>query len=656
MPSIRSGFVAARSRRVLAVRGARVALRLGAVAAIGLFLATATEPRPAVADDLSNRFEIDPPQTESAALLPGRFTNGERAEGTASGHAKLPDILGDEDRTRYARIFDLQNAGRMQEADRLIATLDDDLLMGHVLFQRYMHPTAWRSTYLELKGWMAEYADHPGAQRIYRLALKRRPPNYKWPEKPRSVSLPGIERIGIPEMPEGQAARRLTGPDPLAGKSGWERGQIRKAQYQIRRWVQRGSVTHSLDYLDQPKYRDLFTPAAFAESLGVVARGYFRYHKDAEAIAVAERAESLSPDGAALAQWWGGLAAWRAGKYETAFDLFSGLAHSPSAARWDRAAGGYWAARAALVGGMPEQVNPMLSHAAEVPRSFYGLLATRSLGKQPALDFSLPALGKDEVELLTRIPAARRAIALIEVGQTERADGELRRFTDALPPAMANTLLAFADAAGLADLAYRVGRDMAEADGAWLDAALYPLPGWRPMDGFSVDRALIYAFVRQESRFRARAKSYAGARGLMQLMPATAGWVAGERYRGVKRAALYEPSLNLSLGQRYIRMLMGDPSIEGNLFYAAAAYNAGPGNLNKWRERIDYDGDPLLFIESLPSRETRDYVEHVMANLWVYRHRLGQASPTLDALIGGAWPIYMTLDDAEVAEQAIAVE
>jgi soluble lytic murein transglycosylase-like protein len=101
---------------------------------------------------------------------------------------------------------------------------------------------------------------------------------------------------------------------------------------------------------------------------------------------------------------------------------------------------------------------------------------------------------------------------------------------------------------------------------------------------------------------------------------------------------------------------MQQPDIAGNLFYAAAAYNAGPGNLNKWRRKIDYSGDPLLFIESLPSRETRNYVEHVMANLWIYRHRLGQATPTLDALISGAWPIYMGLDQAEVAVQTIAAE
>lgn len=635
----RRGNMRRRARRGRAPRaGALLALGFGLALSLGAAPpAAAADPAPAVG------------ATESAALDIRREIEAPNAD-----HAALPRVLSAADAARYARIFALQRDGRMEAADREIEALQDDLLLGHVLFQRFMHPTAWRSSYLELKDWMGAYADHPGAQRIYKLALKRRPANYKWPAEPRSVALPGIERA---ERDDGETSRARTvkGPDAYAGKSRWERREIRKVQRQIVRWVQRGAVTKSLEYLDTRVHRKLFTPHAFAQSLGVIARGYFRYHKDAEAMAVAARAHDLAGPKAARAHWWGGLAAWRAGAYQVAHGHFAALSESAAASAWRRAAGGYWAARAALVGGLPERVNPALKQAAETaPRSFYGLLAARSLGLNPALDFSLPALRPSDVTLLMRIPAARRAIALIEAGETERADAELRRFVDALPPSMADTLLAFADAAGLADLAYRIGRDIAARDGAWLDAALYPLPGWTPADGFTIDRALVYAFVRQESRFRARAKSHAGARGLMQLMPATAGWIAGERYRGAKRAELFEPAVNLSLGQRYIEMLLAQPDIAGNLFYAAAAYNGGPGNLNKWRNRVDYTGDPLLFIESLPSRETRDYVEQVMANLWVYRLRMGQATPTLDALIAGAWPIYIGLDAPEIAVQPIA--
>jgi soluble lytic murein transglycosylase-like protein len=77
----------------------------------------------------------------------------------------------------------------------------------------------------------------------------------------------------------------------------------------------------------------------------------------------------------------------------------------------------------------------------------------------------------------------------------------------------------------------------------------------------------------------------------------------------------------------------------------AAAYNGGPGNLAKWRRRIlKLTSDPLLFIESMPSRETRDFVERVLSNFWIYRDRFGQKVPTLDAIAAGKTPIYKSID------------
>ena len=84
--------------------------------------------------------------------------------------------------------------------------------------------------------------------------------------------------------------------------------------------------------------------------------------------------------------------------------------------------------------------------------------------------------------------------------------------------------------------------------------------------------------------------------------------------------------------------------IGNNLFFMLAAYNAGPGNLMNWLDEMDFNGDPLLFIESIPRRETRQYVERVMASLWIYRQRLGQADPSLAEVADGDWPSYVTLD------------
>ena len=150
--------------------------------------------------------------------------------------------------------------------------------------------------------------------------------------------------------------------------------------------------------------------------------------------------------------------------------------------------------------------------------------------------------------------------------------------------------------------------------------------------------------MRQESRFIVDARSPAGVRGLMQLMPATAGYMAQKRFRGKARDKLYAPDYNMMLGQKYLLHLLEDFSDGGNLFHMTTAYNGGPGNLQKWMKKVDYQDDPLLFIESLPSIETRLYIEHVFSNLWIYRHRLGQQVPSLEAILAGNWPIYISQD------------
>src|SRR3546814_6617268 len=105
-----------------------------------------------------------------------------------------------------------------------------------------------------------------------------------------------------------------------------------------------------------------------------------------------------------------------------------------------------------------------------------------------------------------------------------------------------------------------------------VDAALYPIPPWQPASGFTVDRALIYAMMRQESGFNPRALSPDGARGLMQLMPRTASYIAGDRrYHGKRENELYDPSLNLELGQRYIAYLLVHDRVQGDLFRLATA-------------------------------------------------------------------------------------
>lgn len=176
--------------------------------------------------------------------------------------------------------------------------------------------------------------------------------------------------------------------------------------------------------------------------------------------------------------------------------------------------------------------------------------------------------------------------------------------------------------------------------------ALFPIPNWKMEQETNVDPSLIYAMVRQESQFNPAAKSARGARGLMQLMPRTAAFIGRNKSlrRGIGKKQLFDPGKNVTLGKRYIQHLLSLRDIHGDLFKMLAAYNGGPGKLRKWSKKINYQNDPLFFIESIPSRETRDFVENVLLNLWMYRLKRNEPTPSLDQVASGYWPRYKSVD------------
>jgi soluble lytic murein transglycosylase-like protein len=110
------------------------------------------------------------------------------------------------------------------------------------------------------------------------------------------------------------------------------------------------------------------------------------------------------------------------------------------------------------------------------------------------------------------------------------------------------------------------------------------------------------------------------------------------------REALADPEINMALAQEYIGELRESAGIGDNLLLLAAAYNCGPSGPQRWQADPQLRDDPLLFLESIPRRETRIFTERVLANYWIYRQRLGQPTPDLDALAAGEWPTYTALD------------
>ena len=273
------------------------------------------------------------------------------------------------------------------------------------------------------------------------------------------------------------------------------------------------------------------------------------------------------------------------------------------------------------------------------------------MGIETRFDYSPHQISPAGLNALLTTPESRRGLALLQAGQRDLAASEFLRLRTWTEPEATEALLAVAERGRMPVVSIKLAYRLADADHGpleedKLEAALYPIPPWEPDGGFRVDRALVYALMRQESQFNPRAKSRDGARGLMQLMPATAGYIARTRFRGRKRNKLFDPGLNIDLAQRYIAYLLSENAVQGNLFRLATAYNGGPGNLNKWQRRLKRDDDPLIFVESLPSKETRLFIERVLTNYWIYRARLGQDAPSLDAVASGDWPIYSAQDRA----------
>jgi soluble lytic murein transglycosylase-like protein len=357
---------------------------------------------------------------------------------------------------------------------------------------------------------------------------------------------------------------------------------------------------------------------------------------------------TYTPDEASTADsgyWQWGLENWRSKKFTDAAANFTKAAGLKNSSSWDRAAAAFWAARSFLRAQRPEQVSHWLKEASKYPRTFYGQLAQRALGIDPSYDWTVHDLDGNDAAKLMRSGAGKRALALIQIGEISAAEKELLILADTSEGDLDAALMAVSQAGGLPSLALKVGGRKLLKEDEFVDAAMYPLPGWTPRAGYNVDRALVFAIMRQESGFNPNAASQAGAVGLMQLMPETAKLVSGE-----SKPELRDPEVSIGIGQKYIDTLLKTDTVGNNLFMLAAAYNAGPGNLQKWKSASRHvDDDPLFFIETMPSRETRLFIERVMANYWIYQNRLGQSTSTLDAVASGASPIYDRQDEKVTA-------
>lgn len=539
------------------------------------------------------------------------------------------NVLSDKDATLYREIFDLQEGGNWKSADKKIKALDNDILMGSVLYQRYLHPTAYRSSYTELKKWMAFYADHPEASKIYKLALKRRPRRAASPVRPIPRKWRNPESFDLHPLLKADYAKK-------------SRPRLNQIEGRVRYLARKEKATLALKEIKNHLNRRVITERQYDRMRSWLAASLYYQGYVPTAKKLANEVANRNGESAVLSHWIAGLIDFRENNITDSHQHFATMAAVPYQDDALRSAAGFWAARTGLVAGKAEAITSNLEIAAQYPFTFYGQLALAQLGREHDYNWQTPTLTSERFDALTTAhPSVKRAIALNQAGQTLQADLEFRWINGAIDDSFDYDLMAVAAALNLP--AAQIDIALASNDDH-LNAGLFPIPTYTPRNGFQTDRALIYALMRQESKFKLDATSRVGARGLMQLMPRTASYVAKDRSLRQRkgRDKLYDPSLNLQIGQTYVNQLITNHT-NGDLFKMAVAYNGGPGNLRRWGKKMGIE-DPLLFIESIPNPESRDFVEKVLTNVWVYRARLGQPAPTRDKVAAGKLPLYEAID------------
>lgn len=536
---------------------------------------------------------------------------------------------------KHKEIFVLQRAGDFAAADEKIKSLTTSTLQGHILADRYLNASDYKVSFSELKSWMDLYADHPQAKNIYKKAIALRTNRSIIVNEPAKAKRIGgnLETLSYQAQPYKSTKKRT---------SSQER-KVKTLKRDINRHINRNAPTLALNILSSDYNARFLDDVEYDTLLSKISMAYLHAGKYAQAHNVAKNALHRSGQYVPRAGWAFGLTAWQQGKYSTAAKGFGSAALSPYASGWMRAASSYWAARAHEKTGNKSEKKEFLKHGATYPKSFYGLLCVEALGKKPDFNWNTPSISEEVENYILSDDIGKRAQALIEAGERTLAAQELARFPVGYDGKKKQILLAYAEQHQLSDLLMVLGSSTYNENNNQLyNTALYPVTPWEPEEGYKVDRALMNAIIRQESRFQEAVKNPSGATGLMQIMPRTADYVMnGSPYQ---KASLISPPVNLEIGQRYIQKLLQHPSVENNLLFLAIAYNAGPGNLSKWKRELNTASDPLLFIETIPYDETRAFVERVMANYWIYRDRLNQQTPSLSALAKGEWPTYQAQD------------
>ena len=544
------------------------------------------------------------------------------------GASAAPKVLSKRDLTEYKEVFAAHQRGHFKTARTHQKKISNHLLQGYILLDRYFSKK-YATTQKEISDWLSRYSDLPVAVDMYALGKQKKLENLKRPK-----GLFGMNTQACASPTRQEPIDLIRNPS-FSYLDGEEHDWAIDKMHEIAKLIKQGKNAEARETMEDKKVQHLFSREDLDKIKIALAFGYVLSNDNEKGLELAKASLHWTSKAIPLAYWVAGLASWRLDDLKSAAGYFSKLADDDSAPVPLRTRAAFWAARAYLATGKYVKVISYLVIATHSPRNFYGMLALRALGGDLNYIWETPVLPQDDLQASFSHPALERFYALRELGKKEWASQELSKLYLESDEETKSILMLISAKNGFDDVLQSLTGTLHGEE------ARYPMPNWCPQGGWQLDQALVYAFVRQESCFNHRAESYVGALGLMQLMPDTAKELAGTLQCRYSKHALKDPAYNLRLGQAYLMQLMELPQVQNNLIFLAVAYNAGPGNLNKWRRKTNNEEDPLLFLESLPSKETRSFVERILANYWVYRNLMAQPLTTLDEVVRGEWPIYV---------------
>jgi soluble lytic murein transglycosylase-like protein len=569
-----------------------------------------------------------------SAAVPAR-ANSAAAEyfRTRSDRTAVPALLSQDDRTYYKSLFGAIEAQDWGTVQQKLAERADGPLHAVARAQYFLAANSPRAELAPLTDLLAQAPELPWSEQVGRLALRRGATSLP-------ISLPGAQPFyASPTLSKRIKPRSIadgTMPDSVA----------LAINDRIKNDDPAGARV-LLDGIDAT-----LSPEARGEWRQKVGWAFYIENDDASARAISLSAfDNGSGPWVAEAMWTAGLAAWRMDDCMAAGESFAraaGMATNTELA----SAANYWASRAWMRCRKPEKVAASLRAAASARDSLYGMMAAEALGMRDSAPAAAPDFSVEDWQRLRAVNNVRVAVQLAEIGEDGLADEVLRHQARIGEPGLYAPLSRLARDLGLPStqlwMAYNAPSG-AKAD----EAARFPAPKWVPANGWHVDPALLFAHSLQESNFRTSVTSPAGAKGLMQVLPGTARDLTRiDPAMAGRDKQLDLPDVNLAFGQTYLTKLRDNPATQGLLPKVIAAYNAGPMPIGRWNSDIRDQGDPLLWMESIPYWETRGYVSIVMRNYWMYERQAGGPSESRLGLVQGLWPKFPGLEGAPSVRMA----